>query len=661
VRSPAEIGFRLKQETGNLRLWLLGSPQSSQVPADAESPLAGLPDPAPIAERLKGSPFAGQVEQLANQILGHRFPLLATTVETGGEMDWRKDYHHGHTSPLSYFRLIPYLDFSRVGDYRLIWELNRHQHLVLLAQAFRLTGRSEFVGAIQRQLEHWTAANPFLLGINWTSSLEAAFRALSWIWTYHLAGHELQPPARRLLLAGLHAHGCYLERNLSFYHASNTHLLGEALALEALGRLFPALPRAARWLQIGRPIVDRQMASQVRDDGSHFEQASFYHVYALDMFLFHRVLGGGAQPAFREKLERMADFLAALMGPQRRLPLLGDDDGGRLFHPYGRQDEFGRATLTTCGLLLDRPDWIGEPVAAAEQAAWWLGPRALDAAPGPQQPAGASRWFPQAGIAVLTAPGLHVVVDAGAFGVGTGGHSHSDTLSLVVRLGREEILVDSGTYTYNRSIRERNWFRGSAAHNTVRVDERDQATCVNPFRWTDTPVVRLLRKRTAPDHDLVEAECRYGDIVHRRAIVLLKPALLIVRDEVSGPPGEHLLEQFWHPGEPVRPAGPGCFGIGNRSLLVTPASEQVEASEGGEHGWRSPGLGARNPAPVIRVVRRSTLPACFWTVLDCAPETRDSSLRLMDPGHQAGCEYRNGSRRLVAAIGEDRELQWRFV
>src|SRR2546422_8334175 len=42
--------------------------------------------------------------------------------------------------------------------------------------------------------------------------------------------------------------------------------------------------------------------------------------------------------------------------------LLGDDDGGRLFHPYGRRDRFGRATLSTCGAVFDEPGWI----AAAE-------------------------------------------------------------------------------------------------------------------------------------------------------------------------------------------------------------------------------------------------------------------------------------------------------
>src|ERR1035437_4461197 len=50
----------------------------------------------------------------------------------------------------------------------------------LLAQAFLLTRRREYLDEAFRQIESWLDANPFLHGINWASALEVAFRALSW-------------------------------------------------------------------------------------------------------------------------------------------------------------------------------------------------------------------------------------------------------------------------------------------------------------------------------------------------------------------------------------------------------------------------------------------------------------------------------------------------
>src|SRR4029077_19244415 len=132
-----------------------------------------------------------------------------------------------------YFRLIPYLDFARAGDHKIIWELNRHQHLTTLAQACLLSGRDEYFDEIIRQWESWVIANPYQRGINWASALEVAFRALSWIWVYHLVGPQMEADFRRRFLNELYRHGLHIERNLSFYFSPNTHLLGEAVALHA--------------------------------------------------------------------------------------------------------------------------------------------------------------------------------------------------------------------------------------------------------------------------------------------------------------------------------------------------------------------------------------------------------------------------------------------
>lgn len=105
---------------------------------------------------------------------------------------------HQIETGIPYFRRIPYLDFARVGDHKYIWELNRHQHLVVLAQAYRLTGRAEYLAEAQTQVTHWLTENPPLRGINWTSALEVAFRALSWVWLDALAGAVLPPDFRQM-------------------------------------------------------------------------------------------------------------------------------------------------------------------------------------------------------------------------------------------------------------------------------------------------------------------------------------------------------------------------------------------------------------------------------------------------------------------------------
>jgi hypothetical protein len=610
VRSPAEIRFRLRQEIGDLSMLLFPPVLNSPVPT---GPSRLLPDCVKVAAALRGTPFAADVVRTADEILEHRFPVLGLVIETGPAIDWRRDYLHGVSTGTPYFRRSPYLDFSRAGDHKVVWELNRHQHLPLLAQAFLLTGNRAYLDEAFAQLGGWLAANPFLRGINWASALEVAFRALSWTWLWQIAGREMPEPLRARFLTELYRHGRFLELNLSIYFSPNTHLLGEAVALHALGVLFPAFPRAARWAETGGRIVEEQMQRQVREDGSHFEQSAYYHVYAVDFFLFHRLLA--KPPAFYEEgVLRMAEYLDALTGSCGTLPLIGDDDGGRLFHPYGERVGFGRASLATCAVLFDRPEWLRDREDLACQAAWWLGPEALEQRRS-EAPLPASRLFADAGTAVMAAREVHVVIKAGSFGEGSGGHSHSDALSLTVRLAGREILIDPGTFTYVGDPVERNRFRGTAAHNTVRVDGRDQAIPAGPFRWNEKPVVTIRSWSTSAEQDFLDAACAYAGFVHRRRVLFAKPRLLILLDTVEGPAGEHTLEQFWH-----------------LASLADAARFSFSAPAKTTESWRSRALCSKEAGPALVVAIRGPLPAHIATVIDLSDCPVSTALEIHSDG-----------------------------
>ena len=123
----------------------------------------------------------------ADEICGHRFRLLGfENLDYGSEIDWHLDRVHGKRAPLDPWPRIPFLEFAVAGDHKVTWELNRHQHLVTLAKAGLLSGDEKYVNELIAQWRSWMQANPYPLGINWASTLEVAFRSLSWIWVDHL-------------------------------------------------------------------------------------------------------------------------------------------------------------------------------------------------------------------------------------------------------------------------------------------------------------------------------------------------------------------------------------------------------------------------------------------------------------------------------------------
>src|SRR5215472_2743133 len=148
------------------------------------------PDDLPQLTGLLRQRLSTEAEAIireADELCRHRFRLLGyTDLDYGTEIDWHLDAVHGKRAPLEPWFKIPFLNFAEVGDHKVTWELSRHQHLVTLAKAWRLTGEVRYVDELLAQWYSWQRANPYPLGINWASSLEVAFRSLSWLWVGQL-------------------------------------------------------------------------------------------------------------------------------------------------------------------------------------------------------------------------------------------------------------------------------------------------------------------------------------------------------------------------------------------------------------------------------------------------------------------------------------------
>jgi hypothetical protein len=567
----------------------------------------------------------------ANEICRHRFRLLGDRdVDYGAEIDWHLDAVHGLRSPLIPWFKINFLDFAGVGDHKVTWELSRHQHMVTLAKAWLLTGQETHAQEILAQWYSWQRANPYPLGVNWASSLEVAFRSLSWIWLLHLLAEcPVVPPGfRDDLVRGLALNGRHIERYLSTYFSPNTHLLGEAVALFFIGTLCPQISAAEGWKTKGWKIVQEEILRQVRPDGVYFEQSLYYHVYALDLFLHARLLasrnGRGIPSGFDLVLRKMLAVTQALA--QDAPPDgFGDDDGGRVFNPRRNRAEHMTDPLAI-GAALFQDESLRTSATLTEEAIWLFGEQALPSTTrrpnsrsrttsqsfrdGGLYVAGSSEPFPQ-----------QMVIDAGPQGTGRSGHGHADALSVKLAFGGRRWLVDAGTYCYIGPGSERNMFRGTRAHNTLAVDGVDQAEPEGPFAWRSIPhtqaelwIAGSTFTLFAGSHSGYE---RLSEPVrHRRFVFHLNGNFSLVRDVAEGK-GSHLLETSWHfaPEVEVSPSG-------NNFIAASPsdrgeASNRLTLLRVGDPRWKSelvsehvsPAYGAKLSALVVRCSARVGLPA----------------------------------------------------
>ena len=63
-------------------------------------------------------------------------------------------------------------------------------------------------------------------------------------------------------------------------------------------------------------------------------------------------------------------------------------------------------------------------------------------------------------------------------------HGHADALSFILHVDGQPVFIDSGTYTYHTEPEWRQYFIGTLAHNTIRINQKDQAVNGGPTLWT---------------------------------------------------------------------------------------------------------------------------------------------------------------------------------
>ena len=593
--------------------------QPEEIPAILNQLREALPE---SADRIVGQ---------ADRILRHHFDLLGYEgVDYGPDIDWHSDAIHGKKSSRVPWFQVPYLDFDRVGDHKITWELNRHQHLVTLAKAYRLTGNSAYAGELFSQWYHWQSQNPYPLGINWASSLEVAFRSISWLWVWHLLDGCAAMPDKfsRDLHCALIQSARHIERYLSLYFAPNTHLLGEAVALFFIGTLVPDSRDARRWQQLGWRIILQEAQRQVLPDGMHFEQSTYYHVYALDFFIHARLLAGKNGIRVPNSLdETILKMLGALrtLSASGALPQFGDDDGGRVFDPRRNHRAHMLDPLSLGAVFFRRPDFKAASAGPIEELLWLAGAKAteeFDSLSAIKIPS-ASSALESSGIYVICGANRarQLVIDAGRQGPGWAGHGHADALSIQLSIEGKEILIDPGTFTYIDAVDGRAYFRATACHNTVQVDGASQAESAGPFKWTNPAHAKVDRWINGATFDLFAGSHSgytrlHHPVVHRRTIFFLRPGFWLVHDLLEGA-GVHHVDIPWHcaPGWLAVTGNAAHFRSRNGAsltMITTPSDGwNAESAE----GWYSPRYGSKQAAPIFHVSGPAQLPFTCATAL----------------------------------------------
>ena len=534
------------------------------------------------------------LRQAAPGLLAGEIPVCGRPWRWKHEPEiWHRAPDTGRLWPKRFFAGIAYRDGNPNGDVRQLWEPARLQQLVDLAVIARIgtaDDRRRALRMVCTQLQSWVEDNPPLTGAHYISAMECALRLIAVCHSLDMIRDQIPDrPTWNALAVMVSTHAPLIAQRLSLHSATGNHTIAEAAGLVYAGVLFPELNGARQWLSTGHAILERESQRQVLPDGGGAEQALSYHLFNIQLLSLVRALldhhGRTVSPTITDAVDQGWRFLSAMGLSEGRLPLIGDSDDG---HALSRHSAFAECAA--------------DPVPNA-------------------------RTFGHTGCTVAriaSSPPLRLLFDHGPLGMPPAyGHGHADALSVVLAAGDEDILVDTGTYTYTGDQHWRRFFRGTGAHNTVTVDGQDQATQEACFLWSRPYRARLIASETGDaghgrllaDHD----GYRHMSVRHVRGVAWLHDRWLLIWDGLFGN-GRHQLDLNWHLARPPTWRDERVF-----ELAATGETLEIRCEGGdltahrGEHdpiiGWRSRSYGTREPITTVRLSYYGSLPHSFLTLI----------------------------------------------
>ena len=352
-------------------------------------------------------------------------------------------------------------------------------------------------------ISRWIAENPPGAGNGW-EPYPTSLRVVNWV-KWALAGERLSLDAQHSLAVQVRS----LRKRLEI-HLLGNHLWANAKALIFAGAFFEG-PEADGWRSKGLNLLRRELTEQILPDGGHFERSPMYHAILLEDVLDLVQLSHRYPELFDQADVARWEQTASKM--HRWLTVMSHPDGGISF--------FNDAALEIAPTLQELTEYA----------------RMVDVSTSASTPEDVEHLSASGYFRLTSGPAV-LLADAAEIGPDyLPGHAHADTLSFELSLGGERLFVNSGTSTYEAN-EERLRQRGTAAHNTVQVNQADSSEVWSSFRVARRarPLDRVL-DRHKDELVLRAAHDGYrrlpGRPLHRRSWRLCPTRLTIV-DTIEG-------------------------------------------------------------------------------------------------------------------------------
>jgi len=350
----------------------------------------------------------------------------------------------------------------------------------------------------QSIITNWVNCNKVVSDVGW-EPYPTSIRLVN-ILKFYTFYDDLTPNNEIISSLGKQAH--VLFKNLE-YHILGNHLFTNAKALIFSGVLIKN-QYSKFWLLKGLDVLDREIKEQFLDDGAHFELSPMYHAIMLwDLLDLINLAFAVDFEMLKSRLNYWCKvacdalhWLSTMLHPDGDIAFFNDAAFGvgpkpTLVFEYARQ----------LGLKFENDN---SPLITHSNS----------------------------GYSRVMLDNYSLFVDHASIGPSyLPGHGHADSLSFELSIAKTRIFVNSGTSLYGTG-KERLRQRGTQAHNTVCVDQKDSSEVWSGFRVARRANTTLHKAEITNNAVLIDAShdgylCLPSKILHRRKFQCSENSIVI--------------------------------------------------------------------------------------------------------------------------------------
>lgn len=421
-----------------------------------------------------------------------------------------------------------------IGDIRTNWELNRHFQFAALAKSYYCTGEEKYYSELKELFYDWNNHNHFLHGVEWTSAMEVAIRVNSWVYTYaFLKKTECEEELLKNLEHGILVMVEYVLKHRARFSSANNHLIVEMYSVALVG----IIADCEYWKNEALKILTEELPRQNYSDGVNKEMSLHYQSFVMEAYglLWLLMLKNKIYipEVWKTYLTAMSEFVADSTDDFGLTMEFGDSDEGKVLDLCGTIDNHYSYVLNLMSCILDKKytdsTWH-------ENLNWVISETLKKEKEKEKYVPGLVCSRKEGGYTFLRSKDRRVLIGIDHADLGYGSiaaHGHADALSFQMFVDGKPIFVDSGTYNYHVTPKDRDYFRSTAAHNTVVIEGCEQSEMLGPFIWG----IRAKSILNSVDNNSIIAQTSYKNKKHTRLIKFEDKQKIIIKDQIDNDEG----------------------------------------------------------------------------------------------------------------------------